>query len=424
MDTNGNIIKNQIANLGFADFCKFVLDLLKTDYEGCIDIFSEIGQDALLRYLGEVPHMHYAGVYFLDQIPLGLFKNPDEIIVDNPYVRKKMQIVFDNFKRKYYSKNGYENMLPYKLNALYFITNLYGYGMDFYQEAIIPKYEKIAHEIANKVRVDFNEDFGYFGWYTGSPDSFYEFEPETTIQSLSNLFAQKNAISIELSNNTKDIRLINTETPFQSGVGRINKSLFAPVYSDFFGNKNVIIEEFEYLLKSNPSETKLEKFIKNNYQDIFGPNYDRIETQIWLKFPKYDINNKNRRLDVFMHNIIKKDWELFELKKIINLTKTYRDIPILSSEIYNSIQQVKNYDRLLKNPLVKEYFLREGIEYYEPTLHLVVGNEPSIDIEQWRWLVTSNKDVNLLTYSELFNEMEIRHKEKEDFLNNYFKNNT
>jgi len=69
-------------------------------------------------------------------------------------------------------------------------------------------------------------------------------------------------LSIELSNNTKDIRLINTERPFQSGLGRIDKSLFAPIYSDFLDKKNAKIEEFEYLLKSNPSEAELEKFIK------------------------------------------------------------------------------------------------------------------------------------------------------------------
>jgi len=92
------IIKSQIANLGFPDFCKFVMGLLKTHYENDIEIYpySKIGQDVFLRYNGD-----YESVYFLDQIPLGLFKNPDEIIVDNPYTRKKMQIINEDFKDKY-----------------------------------------------------------------------------------------------------------------------------------------------------------------------------------------------------------------------------------------------------------------------------------------------------------------------------------
>jgi predicted transcriptional regulator len=425
MNTNENIIKSQIAHLGFPDFCKFVLDLFKLDYQDDIEIYSKIGYDVLLRkdnsfdFCGTtflIPDYYRFAVYFLEQIPLGLFKNPHKIIIDNPHVRTKMQSINEICKDmsvlgtdvgiKHFSRT---------LGALCHVTNIYGYDMDFYQEFLYPQYQTIVDEIGFNLAHD--------TFCVGNPDTFYMFSPKETLQTLLNSFIQKNAISIELSNNAKDIRLIKTENPYQSGVGKINKSIFAPIYSDFFDKKNAKIEEFEYLLKSNPNEAKLEKFIKNNYQDIFGGKYDRIETQIWLKFPEFDISGKNRRLDIFMHNATKRDWELFELKKNINLTRTYRDSPVLASEIYYSMQQVKNYDRLLKNPSVKEYFIREGIEYYEPTLHLVVGNVPSINIEQWRALVASNKDVNLLTYSELFNEMQIRYKEKEDFLNNYFINN-
>lgn len=153
------------------------------------------------------------------------------------------------------------------------------------------------------------------------------------------------------------------------------------------------------------------------YKDIFGYKFDRIEPQIWLRFPELDIANKNRRMDIFLHNSIINDWELYELKKIIPLTKTYRDIPVFTSEINSSIQQIKNYYRILQNHSVKEKLQRDGIEYFEPTLSIVVGRTSELSHDMWRWLVTTNKEIKILTYDDLLAEMSMRLKSHSEFLN-------
>jgi hypothetical protein len=121
-------------------------------------------------------------------------------------------------------------------------------------------------------------------------------------------------------------------------------------------------------------------------------------------------------LDIFLRNSINADWDLFELKRIVQLTSSYRDVPVLANEIYRAIQQVLNYEKLLKQDSVRQKLSREGINYCEPSLHLVVGKSPDIPHEQWRWLVKTNSQyVKLLTYDELLKEMRIRLMERSEF---------
>ena len=144
-------------------------------------------------------------------------------------------------------------------------------------------------------------------------------------------------------------------------------------------------------------------------KEIFGGKYDRVEAQIWLRFPDLDITGKERRMDVFMRNSISMDWDLFEIKNPIRLIRNYRDVPVMVAEVSHAITQLKNYSRLLSSRKVKETLKQSGIEYCEPTLNLVIGRKPQISLEQWRWLLSSqDKDVRLITFDDLFSEMKIR----------------
>ena len=167
-----------------------------------------------------------------------------------------------------------------------------------------------------------------------------------------------------------------------------------------------LISEFQSLLNGNPSEKKLERFLVQYFREIFGYRYDRIEAQVWLRFPELDIANKPRCLDMFLRNSVEGDWDLFELKKCTKLTRTYRDIPVLTAEIHSAIQQLKGYGTLLSQDHVRRYFASQGMEYYQPSLHLVVGRSPEIPTAQWRWLkATHGRDIKLITYDELIKEM-------------------
>ena len=67
-----------------------------------------------------------------------------------------------------------------------------------------------------------------------------------------------------------------------------------------------ILNQFNQLINSDPKESELEDFLYENYQLILGPQYDQIKRQVWLNLPGQDIGGRNRRMDLFIRNAIKK----------------------------------------------------------------------------------------------------------------------
>jgi hypothetical protein len=231
------------------------------------------------------------------------------------------------------------------------------------------------------------------------------------------LACDADGVSISLSNRSVEVAHFTFENSLTGGVLSNRKQPYEPVFISKLKQKAEAIVEFEALLRADTKEDDLEKFLAAHYKDIFGSKYDRIETQIWLKFPELDIASKARRLDVFLRNSIANDWELFEIKRVIPLTGIYRDIPVIAKEVTFAIQQIKSYERILSQKTVRDKFAQDGIEYFEPSLNLVVGKTPQITHEQWRWLLASNGErVKILTFEDLINEMKIRLTEKLDFL--------
>lgn len=170
-----------------------------------------------------------------------------------------------------------------------------------------------------------------------------------------------------------------------------------------------VLDEFNALLNRDSSEQELEEFLLAHYRFIFGENYDCIATQLWIRFPELDIGNSDRRLDIFMRNSVTSDWELFELKRAsVQLTKTIRDVPMFTSEVHNAIAQVKNYKRLLSQDSVRRQFEKEGIEYFQPEIHLVIGRRPEITNGQWRRIIADEPSLKILSYDNLYKAAETR----------------
>jgi len=403
------LAKNILNNLNFNDLCAFSYKLLKNSYGKHIDLYDKInGNNSFLRRFNSGDYEDgFIGIYLIDQIPYDLFENKSDLIIDTPFLRKKLEIIKRDYQNQFFIP-GVLPQLKNPLNRIFFLNNLQGFSREFYQNILIPKYEKVTKEIG----VNWNKTFEVG---IGSPDSFLNNNPQKAINVLTEILNTKTGISIDLTHDHRNILSFNSEKYLTNGVSLGSKTPFYPIYTQTNSNENSIISEFEHLIKSNPTESKIEKFLKEHYKDVFGFKYDKIETQIWLKFPNLDINKKNRRLDILLHNSISSDWELYELKKVLPLTSTYRDIPIISREISASIQQVLNYERILQKQEVKDYFKAQGIEYFEPSLNLVVGRTPTITTEQWRWLVTLNKNVKLLTYDDLLKEMSCRFEERLKF---------
>jgi hypothetical protein len=172
-----------------------------------------------------------------------------------------------------------------------------------------------------------------------------------------------------------------------------------------------VLREFESLLQSEPSERMLEEFIREHYREVFGFTYEQIQTQLWLRFPELDVRGKPRRLDLLLRNGVQRDWELIELKKSsLRLTGHYRDVPVLSREITNAVQQIRNYRKILEQDAVRRNLRLKGIDYCEISARLVVGRDPALPWKEWRSLQQHSlkDDVRIMTYDELVREMRSR----------------
>lgn len=191
------------------------------------------------------------------------------------------------------------------------------------------------------------------------------------------------------------------------GITALTHSIVHPVIK--LVSMSNVLDKFNELLNGDSKEQVLEEFLMEHYQLIFGENYDCITSQLWIKFPELDIGNSNRRLDIFMRNSVTSDWELFELKRAsVPLTKTIRDVPMLTSEVYNAIAQVKNYKHLLSQDSVRRQFEKEGIEYFQPEIHLVIGRRPEISNAQWRRIISDEPLLKILSYDDLYRSAENR----------------
>ncbi len=362
------------------------------------DISNEIGGPAIEQKTGDqFNFFHHAG-FIMHPLPLDLVhSNAGKSIVD-PCLKSKIDRYIKRSKARR-DEWDWIAMGEYMADSLAIVSNSSGLPREIYETAVLPELE------------DFYESRKYPAQaLIGCIDSFIEQSPGNAVEAFNTFFSRyKGEVAITLDPGKTSVRRILNERYLSSGTIGGSKNPCAPVVATNLQDAESVLREFERLLNQNPSEVELEKFLACNYRDVFGYKYDRIETQVWLRASELDIENKERKLDIFLRNCVEQDWELFELKKLTKLTKTYRDVPALAAEINASLQQVKNYRDLLRQQSVKDALKRNGIEYFEPSLHLIVGRCPDIPIRQWRWLKANfDSDIKLATYDEILKEMRAR----------------
>jgi hypothetical protein len=246
--------------------------------------------------------------------------------------------------------------------------------------------------------------------FVGSWDSFLELSPEETRQVVQRLWEKhRDGVAVTAAEDGVQVNEYVNERCLGSGVLSATRLPYEPVFVDVAIRQRAVLERFQSLLREDVIEAKLEEFIVAHFQDLFGNKYDRVETQLWMRFPDLDIGRKNRRLDVFLRNSVINDWELFEVKRPVVLSGTYRDVPVIAKEVANAIHQIRNYARLLTQEKVRKHFAKLGIQYYEPSLSVVIGRTPEISHEQWRWLRTTNEEhVKIITFDDLLRELRCR----------------
>ena len=311
--------------MGRRDFSSFIFTCLQALYGEHLRPYEGLAEHAFIRDLPEPgdceAYSEFVGVYLVQDVPFELFHEPRDIDFKTPYLMKMLARIREDYSEKFFLY-GPQMVPTNELNTIYFLNNLRGFSLDFYRDVLLPKYEAITTEAGLYLE---GGDVG--GVLVGSADSFVEQMPDPTLRILDDfLRTNRHGLSIELTHGPPAVRDFSSEKPLSAGVARVSNAPCAPVYGAQPESRDPVIKEFEDLLAGNPKEDVLEKFLTKHYRRIFGPKYDRIETQIWLRFPKLDINAKNRRLDLFLRNAVSGDWELYELKRIVPVTSNYRGI--------------------------------------------------------------------------------------------------
>lgn len=394
------LLRRLLSRLDVRAYERFIQNLFNARRDEPFRPLPEAGEHVFFQPILDSCGGSLHRLFTVHHSPLELLGKFSPELLADPALRARIAQVWNLYKGV---KGAWGIVSPFlrsdrALQTFAFLTNLTGYSKTEYEDTIIPEYSRIATRLRLRP--------GHL--FVGSYDSFMDLSLEGTHTAFSE-FIERDAgeLRITLVGDELTVRRVIVERNFQAGVLSAGLGPSEPVY--LLERDEAALQEFESLLRSHVSERKLEQFLYANYNFIFGVQYDRIATQIWLRFPQLDISRKRRRLDIFLRNSITNDWEMKELKlPSVRLSGTYRDVPVLSRQVTSAIQQVKNYGRLLAQDTVKRYLAEEGIEYYEPTLGLVVGRSPDIAHEQWRWLVSSNSDVKLATYDELFAEARAR----------------
>lgn len=400
-----SLLKNLIARLNkhaFEAFVPIFFNLSRQERGERFEPFAEIGEGVFRVELLDSYGGSIHALYMVHYLPIEVFRRPKEILVADPTIVGKLRRIRDRYK----GELGQWGMVsPYlvpgkALREIYFLNNFAGMRAGECRARILPRYKKILRRFKLNPHI----------YGVGCCDSFMERNPEKAEEALQIFFSQRReGLRICLEEERTSVETFQCQKSLFAGVSHVAKQPYEPVIVDNLRKKENCVVEFEGLIKKGAKESELEKFISTYYKDIFGSKYDRIETQLWLRCPEYDIAGKERRLDVFLRNSVINDWELFEIKRPVKVTSTYRDVPVIAHEVTQAIQQAKNYARILTQDAVKKQLAKEGIEYYEPSLNLVIGRTPQIPLAQWRWLLnTCGKDLKIFTFDELLKEMEMR----------------
>lgn len=209
----------------------------------------------------------------------------------------------DNVKKSvlsYFQKENNNLWLPIDGTTLYFISNLDSQLLGISNEHLLEYYEKEINAILPND--SFRIGIGNINTIIDSP----EIKTKGIRQFLNSfLDFYEDGIAVSISADKTDVYSILHEREF-SGLLTSTTNILSPVIKRVEKN-NEIIKEFNQLINSNVKESVLEEFLQQNYQLIFGERYDRISTQLWLKFPELDIGGKDRRMDIFMRNSISED---------------------------------------------------------------------------------------------------------------------
>lgn len=394
-------LKAALSRMGPGVFTAFVREHFARDQEP-LEPHSRLGEDVLVQELLDSYGGSIHRVHILDYTEPLLERASRTRVRQNT----RLRWVLDRLKHEYRGQVGQWGMVsPYlqedeALHSLKFVTNIMFGATPAEHRTPGEWYFELAHEMG----IDWTRLF------FGSLDSFFELDEGKVLRTLEAL-EQNTAegLSIELTPSGVTAALFRTEPalPYRR---RESASSLTPVILGAQSTTDGLLRELSQLIESCAAEADLEAFLSAHYRHVFGFRYDRIETQLWLRFPELDIGGRERRLDLFLRDSIQEDWEIVELKRPIELVSSSDDIPTLRSEFHRAVAQLRAYQRLLGQDAVRRRLAAAGFEYFQPAARLVIGRRPRIPLEQWRYLRNQvGTDLTFDTYDDLLAELRLRH---------------
>lgn len=294
------------------------------------------------------------------------------------------------------------------LPIIAFVSNLAGFEEEFYQDFVLPELEDLMQAIKMPGVAKI-----------GTCDSFIDLDFENVKYVFEKVISKAKGLVISFDDGQVNCKEFQSERYLKGGVlkGSLAPITTAAVFTDTISE---IKDEFQRLLVSSSKEKELERFVKKYYRHLFGMEYDRIETQVWLKCSNIDYLGKDRRLDVFLRNSASSNWDVLELKHLLKPIRLNRSNAYLASEICRGISQLKNYQSLLSQKSVQEQLKRIGIDAFEPQLKLVITKAPQEHISVWDKLKRQYaNDIKIIAIEELVNEVTIRCNNQLDWLSKY-----
>ena len=396
MSSEQNWASTTISGLGRDAFAQLVAELLSAEYRnveripnlGPLPCFSRWFVPQSMWQLRRRDDSFFGepdpvGLYVIDHLPMQVLARPSPADIRSPLLEATLSEVHHSDLREC---------------PVFILNNSTLDDRASLQDLLLPTYDETLVSFGLKLSA------------VGNADSIAQ-QPETARRLARFLSQYWDGIAVSLERDGPRVDQFIAQSYLPSAVSALQSGPFEPLSQGGGGHRlHVVIKELERLLATSSTERQLEEFLREHYQDIFGFQYDRIETQLWLRLLGADIAERNRRTDLFLRNAVSGDWELVELKRAtVRLVGTSRDVPTLASAVHDAIHQIDNYLRLLQQDQIRQQLKRQGIEYFEPIAHLVIGRQPSMSQREWRWLLGNNRSgVNIKSYDCLLRDMKVR----------------
>jgi hypothetical protein len=139
------IARNIISRLARQDFGEFVFKLLQTSYGHNLRHYEGLEESAFVRDFktgdrSDDFNTGYEGVYVIQDIPLEVFRAPEQIAINTPNLRHILSRIRADYADRAIVTGSFVAGDPV-LRGIFFVNNLCGYTKDFYREVLLPKYK-------------------------------------------------------------------------------------------------------------------------------------------------------------------------------------------------------------------------------------------------------------------------------------------